>query len=82
MAVSPFLVGDVESPPRNHYTLTRWASSRSVGRKCFVGQSLLPHKARVFYLFVPDSDEVIVLGLLPRGGAFRPRGLGPDFEQD
>ena len=43
---------------------------------------ILPRKARVFYLYVPDSDEVIILGLLPRGGAFRSRVLGPRFEQD
>ena len=36
-----------------------------------VREIILPRKARVFYLFVPDSDEVIILGLLPRGGAFR-----------
>ncbi|MGH9944110.1 MAG: type II toxin-antitoxin system RelE/ParE family toxin [Pyrinomonadaceae bacterium] len=48
-----------------------------------VREVILPRKARVFYLFVPDSDEVIVvLGLLPRGGAFRSRVLGPRFEQD
>jgi len=47
-----------------------------------VREVILPRKARVFYLFVPDSDEVIILGLLPRGGAFRSRVLGPRFEQD
>lgn len=47
-----------------------------------VREIILPHKARVFYLFVPDSDEVIILGLLPRGGAFSPRALGPRFESD
>ncbi len=36
-----------------------------------VREVVLPRKARVFYLFVPDSDEVIILGLLPRGGVFR-----------
>ncbi|HZT59526.1 MAG TPA: type II toxin-antitoxin system RelE/ParE family toxin [Pyrinomonadaceae bacterium] len=47
-----------------------------------VREVILPHKARVFYLFVPDSDEVIILGLLPRGGVFRTRVLGPRFEKD
>lgn len=42
---------------------------------------ILPRKARLFYLFVPDTDEVITLGLLPRGGVFRSRVLGPRFEQ-
>lgn len=47
-----------------------------------VREVILPRKARVFYLFVPDSDEVIILGLLPRGGMFRSRVLGPRFERD
>jgi len=47
-----------------------------------VREVILPRKARVFYLFVPDSDEVIILGLLPRGGVFRSRVLGPRFEHD
>jgi plasmid stabilization system protein ParE len=47
-----------------------------------VREVILPRKARLFYLYVPDSDEVIILGLLPRGGAFRPRVLGPRFAQD
>lgn len=47
-----------------------------------VREVILPRKARVFYLFGPDSDEVIILSLLPRGGVFRPRVLGPRFEQD
>ncbi len=47
-----------------------------------VREVILPRKARVFYLFVPDSDEVIILGLLQRGGAFRSRVLGPRFETD
>jgi plasmid stabilization system protein ParE len=46
-----------------------------------VREVVLPRKARVFYLFVPDSDEVIILGLLPRGGVFRSRVLGPRFEE-
>lgn len=45
-----------------------------------VREIILPRKARVFYLFVPDSDGVIILGLLPRGGSFRSRVLGPRFE--
>jgi len=47
-----------------------------------VGEVILPRKARAFYLFMPDSDEVIILGLLPHDGAFRSRALGPRFEQD
>jgi len=47
-----------------------------------VREVILPRKARVLYLYVPDSDEVIILGLLPRGGAFRSRVLGPRFDQD
>ena len=46
-----------------------------------VREVVLPRKARVFYLFVPDSDEVIILGLLPRGKVFRSRVLGPRFEE-
>jgi plasmid stabilization system protein ParE len=45
-----------------------------------VREVILPSTARVFYLFVPDSDEVIILGLLMRGGVFRTRVLGPRFE--
>lgn len=45
-----------------------------------VREVILPRKARVFYLFVPESDEVIIIGLLPRGGVFRSRVLGPRFE--
>jgi plasmid stabilization system protein ParE len=47
-----------------------------------VREVILPRKARVFYLFVPDSDEVIILGLLPRGKVFRSHVLGPRFESD
>jgi plasmid stabilization system protein ParE len=47
-----------------------------------VREVMLPRKARVFYLFVPDSEEVIILGLLPRGAVFRSRVLGPRFEQE
>ena len=47
-----------------------------------VSEVILPRKARVFHLFVLDSDEVIILGLLSRGGVFRSRILGPRFEQD
>src|SRR5205085_578023 len=46
-----------------------------------VREVVLPRKARVFYLFVPDFDEVIILGLLPRGKVFRSRVLGPRFEE-
>lgn len=31
-----------------------------------VREVVLLRKARVFYIFVPDSDEVIILGLLTR----------------
>jgi plasmid stabilization system protein ParE len=47
-----------------------------------VREVILPRKARVFCLFVPDSQEVIIFGLLPRGGVFRSRVLGPRFEQE
>jgi plasmid stabilization system protein ParE len=47
-----------------------------------VREVILPRKARVFYVFVSDSDEVIILGLLPRGGVFRSYVLGPRFEAD
>jgi plasmid stabilization system protein ParE len=47
-----------------------------------VREVILPRKARVFYLFVPDSDEVIILGLLPRGRVFQSHVLGPRFESD
>lgn len=46
-----------------------------------VREVVLPRKARVFYVFVPDSDEVIVLGLLARGKVFRARALGPRFDE-
>jgi hypothetical protein len=35
-----------------------------------VREIILPRTARLFYLFIPDSDEVIFLGLLTRGGPF------------
>jgi plasmid stabilization system protein ParE len=47
-----------------------------------IREVILPRKARLFYLFVSDSDEVIILGLLPRGGIFRANVLGPRFETD
>src|SRR5947208_6400195 len=47
-----------------------------------VREVILPRKARIFYLFVPDSDEVIILGLLPRGRVFQSHVLGPRFEAD
>ena len=46
-----------------------------------VREVVLPHKARVFYLHVPDSDEVIILGLLLKGRAFRAGVLGPRFDE-
>ena len=36
-----------------------------------VREIILPRKARLFYLFIPDSDEVIILGLLTGGQRFR-----------
>jgi plasmid stabilization system protein ParE len=45
-----------------------------------VREVILPRRARMFYLFVPDSDEVIILGLLLRKQQFRSHLLGPRFE--
>jgi len=36
-----------------------------------VREIILPGVARLFYLYIPDSDEVIILGLLTRGRPFR-----------
>jgi|SRR5262245_10859785 len=36
-----------------------------------VREIILPGVARLFYLHIPDSDEVIILGLLTRGRPFR-----------
>lgn len=47
-----------------------------------VREVILPRTARVFYLFVSDSAEVIILGLLPLDGVFRSRVLGPRFGSD
>jgi len=47
-----------------------------------VRELILPHKARVFYLHIPDSDEVIILGLLLRGRLFSQKVLGRYFESD
>lgn len=44
-----------------------------------VREIILPRKARLFYLFIPDSDEVIILGLLTKGREFRPKILGHYF---
>lgn len=44
-----------------------------------VREVILPRKARLFYLFIPDSDEVIILGLLLKGREFRISALGPYF---
>lgn len=44
-----------------------------------VREVILPRKARLFYLVIPDSDEVIVLGLLLKGRVFRLSALGPYF---
>jgi plasmid stabilization system protein ParE len=45
-----------------------------------VREIILSRAARVFYMFVTDSDEVIILGFLLRGQEFRPPTLGPYFE--
>lgn len=47
-----------------------------------VREIILPRKARVFYLFIPDSDEVIILGLLTRGRLFSGQALGHYFAED
>lgn len=47
-----------------------------------VREIILPRKARVFYLNVTDSDEVIVLGLLLGGQLFSRKVLGRYFESD
>jgi plasmid stabilization system protein ParE len=44
-----------------------------------VREIILPRKARIFYLFIPDSNEVIVLGILTKGREFRPKILGHYF---
>jgi plasmid stabilization system protein ParE len=46
-----------------------------------VREIILPRAARVFYLFVTDSDEVVILGFLLRGQEFRPATLGPYFKE-
>lgn len=44
-----------------------------------VREIILPRKARILYLFIPDSDEVFVLGVILKGGIFRREVLGPYF---
>lgn len=44
-----------------------------------VREVILPRKARLIYLFVPDSNEVLVLGIILKGGIFRREVLGPYF---
>jgi plasmid stabilization system protein ParE len=44
-----------------------------------VREVILPRKARLLYLFIPDSDEVLVLGIIFKGGIFRRDVLGPYF---
>lgn len=44
-----------------------------------VREVILPHKARLLYLFIPDSDEVLVLGIILKSGIFRSEVLGPYF---
>ena len=43
---------------------------------------VLPHEARVIYLFVPDSNEVIILGLMTKGRRFERKVLGPYFHRE
>ncbi|HEY9231269.1 MAG TPA: hypothetical protein VIS78_03965, partial [Blastocatellia bacterium] len=45
-----------------------------------VREIILPRKARVLYLFIPDSDEVIILGLLTKGREFKLKVLGHYFD--
>ena len=45
-----------------------------------VREIILPRKARIFYLFIPDSDEVVILGLLTKGREFKLKVLGHYFE--
>jgi hypothetical protein len=45
-----------------------------------VREIILPRRARLFYLHVPDSDEVIVLGFLLKGRPFTSKVLGRYFE--
>jgi plasmid stabilization system protein ParE len=40
---------------------------------------ILPRKARLIYLFAPDSDEVLILGTITRGRIFRREVLRPYF---
>lgn len=44
-----------------------------------VREVILPRKARLLYLFIPDSDEVLVLGVILKGGVFRRELLGSYF---
>jgi plasmid stabilization system protein ParE len=44
-----------------------------------VRELILPRKARLFYLFVPDSNEVIIVGLMTKGELFRREVLGSYF---
>lgn len=45
-----------------------------------VREVILPRKARFLYLFIPDSDEVHVLGIILKGGIFRREALGHYFK--
>jgi plasmid stabilization system protein ParE len=47
-----------------------------------VREVILPRTARVFYIHIPDSDEILILGLLLRGRKFDQRALGPRFDAD
>ena len=43
---------------------------------------VLPHEARMIYLFVPDSNEGTVLGLITKGRRFRRKFLGAYFHSE
>jgi plasmid stabilization system protein ParE len=58
----------------------RVPESEGVGPYDIVREVILPGKARLFYLFIPDSDEVIILGLLTGGQQFRPGILRHYFD--
>jgi plasmid stabilization system protein ParE len=47
-----------------------------------VREVILPRRARLFYLYIPDSDEVIVLGFLLKGRLFTSTVLGRYFERE
>src|SRR5436853_6212675 len=44
-----------------------------------VREIILPRKARMFYLFIPDSDEIIILGFILKNREFRFKDIGSYF---